>query len=166
MNSEGQEPEEDSIIGAYQAVNQHWSHAEQVRWSILYNFLMANTILLLAWAAVFGSASSAKTPVLLVLSFAGAVISVLWVTIGCRVNTFVKRYGELGELLEDRLHLHSLGPFHRGEQIREEEKTNKPKQGATRSLMEIVGALIPTRVFVLVVPALFAGIYVALFVLS
>ena len=40
----------------YQAAVQHWSHAEQVRWTLLYNYLMASTILLLAWATVFASA--------------------------------------------------------------------------------------------------------------
>jgi len=41
----------------YQTASQHWIHAEQVRWTLLNNFLMAATILLLAWAAVYAGGS-------------------------------------------------------------------------------------------------------------
>src|SRR5688572_22952405 len=109
---------EDVLLAAYQAVNQHWSHAEQERWSILYNFLTANTVLLVAWATIYASQNHTKTIILVVLSFGGVVISILWLTIGARVNSFIKRYGQLGEMVEKKLHLDSLGPFHSGETIR------------------------------------------------
>lgn len=90
MNAQDSEPNDKEVLAAYQALNQHWSHAEQERWSMLYNFLMANTILLLAWAAVYASQIPTKTPVLAVLTLGGAAISVLWLTFGARVNTFSK----------------------------------------------------------------------------
>jgi hypothetical protein len=35
----------------YEVASHHWVHGEQMRWTILYNFLAGNTILLLAWAS-------------------------------------------------------------------------------------------------------------------
>lgn len=166
MNKEQNKPTNAEVQAAYEAVNQHWSHAEQERWSILYNFLMASTILLLAWATVYASAVSVKLPVLLVLSAGGVLISLLWPIIGCRVNLFIRRYGELGEKVENLLHLQDLGPFHRGETIRAEEQVNVTKQRCQITAMERVGRLIPSRVFVLIIPGLFAAIYLLLFILS
>jgi len=40
----------DTVI--YQLTSQHWAHAEQIRWTLLHNLRVANTILLLAWAAI------------------------------------------------------------------------------------------------------------------
>ena len=148
---------------AYQAINHHWAHAEQERWSILYNFLMASTILLLAWATLFGATQSTiKTVVLALLSLGGIAISGLWITIGCRVNTFIKRYGELGEEAEVRLGIGEIGPFHGGEGLRREER--RSETGA--DILEWVGSLIPSRYFVVIIPSVFALIYLVLFVLS
>lgn len=126
---------------------------------------MANTILLLAWAAVYASVVSVKLPVLLVLSAGGVLISLLWLIIGCRVNVFIRRYGELGEKLENLLHLQDLGPFHRGEMFRAKGQVNN-KQRCRVTAMEQVGRWIPSRVFVLIIPGLFAAIYFLLFILS
>jgi hypothetical protein len=48
-----QAPNEDSV---YSAISQHWVHSEQTRWTLLSNFLTANSILLLAWATIFADA--------------------------------------------------------------------------------------------------------------
>jgi len=110
MSNQHSEPTESGVFAAYQAVNQHWRHAEQERWSILYNFFTANSILLLAWAAL-SSITPTKKLALLVLSLSGVLISFLWIAIESRVNNFIKRYGELGETVENQLHLHALGPI-------------------------------------------------------
>ena len=55
----------------YAVASQHWVHAEQTRWWILYDFLMANSILILAWATIYTAKSS--SPALYVLSLAGGV---------------------------------------------------------------------------------------------
>jgi hypothetical protein len=159
-------PTESDVLAAYQAVNQHWSHAEQERWSILYNFLTANTILLLAWAAIFSSTTPIRGSALMVLSLSGILISLLWLTIGSRVNMFIKRYGELGETIENQLHLHAIGPFHVGEIIRKKERSDESKRNRKLNLTERLGTIIPSRTFVLFVPMLFVIIYIALLVLS
>lgn len=157
------EPTTTLTIAAYQAVNQHWAHAEQERWAILYNFLMASTILLLAWAAVFAStASTFRTVVLVGLAAAGAAVSLLWVTIVCRVNTFIRIYGELGERVEAQLGIGAVGPFHAGERLRFEERQH-PKDGA---LMDRWGRKLVSRQFVVAVPLLFAFIYLVLLLAS
>jgi len=164
------EPEkaEDSVAGcsiesAYQAINQHWAHAEQERWSILYNFLTASSILLLAWATIFGTdASTIRATVLALLSLGGMIISGLWIMIGCRVNTFIRKYGELGEAAEVRLHIDGLGPFHGGENLRHDKRGPK----TTADTLQWVGTLIPSRYFVAVIPGIFLLVYLILFVLS
>jgi len=166
MSTQDNEPTEEAVLAAYQAVNQHWSHAEQERWSILYNFLTANAVLLVAWAAIYSSQNHTKTLILVVLSLGGVAISFLWLTIGSRVNSFIKRYGQLGEMVEKKLHLHALGSFHSGETIRSDEHLESGKGRGKRPLLERLGAFIPSRVFVLLIPTLFALIYFILFVLS
>jgi len=148
MNDKQNKLTDAEVQAAYEAVNRHWSHAEQERWSILYNFLIANSIFLLAWVAVYASPVYVKLPMLLVLSTGGVLISLLWLIIGCRVNVFIKRYGELGEEVENLLNLRVLGPFHRGEMIR----ANEQRCWATP--MEWVGRWIPSRVFVLIIPSI------------
>ena len=62
----------DVISTLYEVLAQHWAHAEQLRWTLLYNYSMACTILLLAWAAVFVSAPGCgKRLILLTFSIAG-----------------------------------------------------------------------------------------------
>ena len=154
---------EAQMVAAYDAVNRHWAHAEQERWAILYNFLMASTILLLAWAAVFASQQSLlRRVVLVVLAVAGALVSLLWVTIGCRVNTFIRIYGELAEDVEARLGIGVVGPFHAGERLRLGEKQNPG--GGTR--MDQWGRRITSRHFVVLVPLVFASVYVVFILAS
>ena len=82
----------DSQAVVYQVASQHWAHAEQIRWTLLYNYLMASTILLLAWATVFASSVNARRLVLLALSVAGVVLSSVWVALGARATSFVRAY--------------------------------------------------------------------------
>jgi len=76
----------------YQTASQQWAHAEQIRWTLLYNYLMASTIPLLAWSAVFASAddSSEKAVVLVLLAVGGTALSALWVALGLRATGFVR----------------------------------------------------------------------------
>jgi hypothetical protein len=162
MSTQQNELNEEAIRAAYQAVNQHWSHAEQERWSILNNFLTASMVLLLAWAAISTSQTPWKTSVLAALSLGGVAITLLWSILLCRANAFIREYGQLGEKLEAQLHLGDLGSFRRGEGIRTGER-HGGKGGGT---MDQLGSLIRAREFVLCVPALFGIIYVVLSVLS
>ena len=154
--------EENSFITSYQAVNQHWTHAEQERWSILYNFLMASTILLLAWSAIYASENSWKWIALISFSFVGFLTSIMWLMIGARVNKFIKRYGELGEKIEEKLKLYEYGPFYCGQKIRADENVSKKSE----SIFEFLSFSISSSFFVLAVPILFVLVYIVLFILS
>ncbi len=115
----------DALIAAYQAVNQHWSHAEDERWSILYNFITGNSILVLAWAAALSAPQPWRSVAASALPVAGLVLCIIWIIIECRTNTFIMKYGQLGEELEKKLSVEVHAPFHRGEQIRDEVKKAK-----------------------------------------
>lgn len=96
---------DDSTSVLYQASVQHWSHAEQIRWTLLYNSLMASTILLLAWATVFASLnpqsiSWPKRIGLVALPTAGFLLSAMWIALGLRASSFVEMYAGLGGTLE------------------------------------------------------------------
>jgi protein-S-isoprenylcysteine O-methyltransferase Ste14 len=84
--------EKQSVV--YQVTSQHWAHAEQIRWTLLYNLLVANTILLLAWAAIF--ATTVRPPgarvILVGLCVVGLLVSLLWVFLERRANGFSLMY--------------------------------------------------------------------------
>lgn len=131
---------------AYQAASDHWTHAEQLRWTLLYNFLMAVTILLLAWAAVAGATldpSWAKRLVLLSLCVGGFGLSLVWFGLALRAGRFVHHYAEFGRSIESN-HLNIKGPFRSAEAFRNEIKG--------------LAALVPSRVVLPLVPALFAAL--------
>jgi hypothetical protein len=48
-------PDGENLRTVYTATTDHWIHAEETRWSLLYNYCMASSILLIAWAEVFTS---------------------------------------------------------------------------------------------------------------
>jgi len=80
----------------YQVASQLWNTSEQVRWSVLYNYLMASTILLLAWATMFGSNAPgrARPLILLLLAAGGALLSGIWAAFLLR-DTFVDRFEQV-----------------------------------------------------------------------
>jgi hypothetical protein len=165
VEEDKEEPKPDALLSGYNAVNHHWAHAEQERWAILYNFLMANTILFLAWVAVYASDKNCKSTVLILLSSSGVTISFLWLTISCRVNKFIKEYGILGETVEKKLKLNKYGPFHIGERIRIEEQRSSSKSTKPKAV-DRFSSLIPSRYFVMIVPSVFAVVYAIMFILS
>ncbi len=139
----------------YQSAGHHWAHAEQIRWTLLYNYLMAGTILLLAWAAVFASVASpgALKPALIVFATAGVIVSTLWFGLALRANAFVRAYANLGLKLEqDILGDGMQGPF----RLREELKP---------SLRGLAG-WVPTWVVLRAVPLTFAAVFAVLVWLS
>jgi hypothetical protein len=145
------------ILGAhviYQAATSHWTHSEQIRWTLLYNYLMASTILLLAWSTLFGSLHSevhAHGALLLTaISAAGAFISAVWVLLGIRASGFVAEYHGLGLRLE--AHVLQLdgaglaGPFSAAERYRVEVgrlKWWRPRRVARLARSGIVVSLVP-----------------------
>jgi hypothetical protein len=147
-------PKDDSAaaIAAYQAVAAHWAHAEQVRWLVVYNYSMASTVLLLAWAAVFATNYSAgvKSVILIVLSAAGVLLTSLWLVLQLRANGFVHAYEIAGHNAEEALGV--TGAFAAAKAHREDPKTRFAKLG--------------TRYVAPAVLIIFAVVYVVLLSIS
>lgn len=97
----------------YQTASLHWQHAETLRWTLLYNYLVASTILLLAWAAVFAAKPKmhGRTSILVILAAMGAFSSCLWWALGARANGFAEVYREIAKQLESALS-DARGPFY------------------------------------------------------
>ncbi len=87
---------------SYQIASQHWAHAEQIRWTLLYNLLVANTILLLAWVSLFvAQPGSGATPIILIaLCATGLLISSVWAFLAHRANGFVDMYAKVARAWE------------------------------------------------------------------
>ena len=85
------------IPAVYAAATDQWIHAEQMRWTILYNFLVGNTILLVAWATLYAAfvsdVSSLGLRIVLIGSCAVGVLGgVVWAFLEHRANGFSERY--------------------------------------------------------------------------
>lgn len=146
----------DHVEALYAAGSQQWIHAEQMRWTILYNFLVGNTILLVAWSTLFvalvaGGRSVGLNIVLLGFCGVGMAGSVVWAFLELRANRFAERYFEAGLTLEQLLlpqESAALGPFGISAQHRSG------------------GGLLKTHIVVVAVPIVFGAIYVALLIVS
>lgn len=134
----------------YQVASQHWTHSEQVRWTSLYNFLMATTILFLAWGAVFAGDEGRpyRKCALLVFSLAALFLALLWFGLALRANRFVHFYATLGRALEPESLAGSV-PFRASEVFRYSQ-----------------GGGIRSRHVLLAVPAIFGLVSIALVFIS
>jgi hypothetical protein len=146
-----------SRIALYQATAQSWVHAEQIRWTLLYNYLMTTSILLLAWAAVFTTNSAKSIWVLLVLAASGLLVSLIWIPLGIRASGFVTMYGQLGGILESYIELGSSlesarGPF----------RTAADYRRSIRGAAQFTSSWRVLRI----IPTIFAAVYLALIVIS
>lgn len=150
----------DHLTARYAAASEQWVHAEQMRWTILYNFLVGNTILLVAWSALFAAlvdnAQSVGLPVVLIL-FCGIGIagSIVWAYLQRRSNRFTVEFFETGLALEEQLLPEDLPPEGRG----------RSGPFTTRSRHQGGGGP-KTHVVVVAVPAVFGAIYLVLLVVS
>ena len=157
MNGEKQPPSSsDHLPAVYAAGTNQWIHAEQMRWTILYNFLVGNTILLLAWATLYATllshpGSLGLRIVLIGSCFVGICGGVVWTFLEHRANGFSEQYFKTGLDLE-RLLLNEqtdvTGPFLATEQHRAH------------------GGPIKTHVIVVAVPIVFSTIYLVLLIVS
>jgi hypothetical protein len=67
-------------------------HAESISWNRFYNFLMGNSILVLAWATIYGSQdrSILSSIVLSAICVFGASSGVAWAELGKRSRKHVE----------------------------------------------------------------------------
>ena len=96
-------------------------HSEQIRWTLLSNFLTANSILLVAWATIYVADGRprpwARTCVLVAFASAGLFLSLVWVGIVLRSGKFVKMYIDFGCKVEGQMQP-DPGPFTSAEILR------------------------------------------------
>lgn len=104
---EGHESTETNMVGSpdatlYAATMQMLIHADTNSWTRMYNFLTANSILMLTWATLFSSSDRGR-PVLTLISLTGCILSVVWAPFGSRGRRLFRLYLNLGRQLERRL---------------------------------------------------------------
>ncbi len=146
----------DRLPALYAAGSEQWIHAEQMRWTILYNFLVGNTVLLVAWSTLFVSLISNSHSVGLKIVLIGFCVigiggSIVWTFLVRRSNQFSERYFATGVNLERMLlppDSEPVGPFCISEQHR----------GS--------GGPVKTHVVLMAVPIVFGAVYLALMIVS
>jgi hypothetical protein len=86
----------------YPSLVQMIINAETISWNRFYNFLMFNTILVLAWATVWVSkdASALKAVVLLAICSLGGISGIFWAALGYRGREFLDAYAKMAADLE------------------------------------------------------------------
>jgi hypothetical protein len=101
--------EREKMLVEYQVANQRWVHSEGVRWSILYNFLVAHSVMVLAWAALRAISDDKGvlhlTPLLYIIPGVGIVLSIVQFGIGLRANAYIGAYARDGVRIEKLLGL-------------------------------------------------------------
>lgn len=95
----------------YKAFAEHWKHTDQIRQLLLYNFLMASTILVAGWGVLY--AMPAKPALLLKsLSILGVILSVLWLIIARRATGYYDMYETEARRVECEFFEPRSWPFH------------------------------------------------------
>jgi hypothetical protein len=140
----------------YVAATSQWIHADQMRWTILYNFLVGNTILLVAWSTLFAALLSHQSSIGLRIVLIGSCSvglggGVLWALLESRSNRFSKLYFDVALDIERRLSARLAGvpgPFVVADQHR---------RG---------GSPVKSYRVLIAVPLVFAAVYVGLLIVS
>jgi len=95
----------------YKAFTEHWKHTDQIRQLLLYNFLMASTILVAGWGVLY--AMPVKPSVLLkALSILGVVLALLWLIIARRSTGYYNMYEAEARQIERDFVDPQRWPFH------------------------------------------------------
>jgi hypothetical protein len=88
----------------YSALVQMVTNAESITWNRFYNFLMGNSILVLAWATLF--VSQANRPlegyVMLAICIFGGASGPFWAWLGERGRNFLNAYVDQAIIIEDK----------------------------------------------------------------
>ena len=85
----------------YPSLVQMILHAENVSWNRFYNFLVFNTILVLAWAAVWVSTpAQPKTVFLITICVLGGISGIFWAALGYRGRAFLYEYTKMAAAIE------------------------------------------------------------------
>jgi len=103
MNDDRKNGEVVSAKEVYPALVQLAIHAESITWNRFYNFLMANSILVLAWATIFASSLSDRPgpkTVLAAICILGGASGVAWAGLAVRGRKFLFDFVGLAQAIE------------------------------------------------------------------
>lgn len=86
----------------YSSIIQMIIQAETITWNRFYNFLMFNTILILAWATIYASdpRPNMAQMVLVTMCILGGISGVAWAALGFRGRKFLEEYINLAVKFE------------------------------------------------------------------
>jgi hypothetical protein len=100
---EGTETPSGEKTQTYMATVQLIMHAENTSWNRISSFLIANSILMLAWASIFISSNPTdKGAILIAMSTAGLVFSLAWAPFGTRGRRYLAKFLEIATVLEKK----------------------------------------------------------------
>jgi hypothetical protein len=87
----------------YSSIVQMVIHAESITWNRFYNFLLTNSILILAWATIYVSCSNSQMTRILLLAICilGMIGCVFWAALGARGRKFLDIYIDMGKDMEN-----------------------------------------------------------------
>ena len=87
---------------AYNAFVQLVMHAENISWNRFYNYLMAMTFLILAWATIYVADSDLPMikVILISISILGFLSGLFWAALGYRGRCFLFEYAKKGSEIE------------------------------------------------------------------
>jgi hypothetical protein len=106
----------------YQTLVSHATAAENISWSRFNNFLLFNSILILAWVTLYTQPSHPEQYALLlsVLSALGIVSGHFWAGLGLRGRNNVSKFLAIGKNIESKLGAwNEKGPFSNAIQLRD-----------------------------------------------
>lgn len=135
----------------YQVASAHWAHAEQIRWTTMYNILTANSVFVLAWAALIATGTRSLIVIFgsLLICFSGVILNIVWICLELRANGFVYIYANIAREMENHSLLDkselSIGAFTSAQ--------------AFRGSIKGISSWFPTRVVVVLVPSVFAILF-------
>jgi hypothetical protein len=95
----------------YRSTTEHWTHTDQIRQWLLYNMLMASSVLVLGWSALYVYANSSAF-LLVSLSVLGMICSAAWWLIVRRASGYFYMYEKAARDIERGMQGTAEWPFH------------------------------------------------------
>jgi hypothetical protein len=100
------------LVERYRAITEHWKHTDQVRQWLLYNFLLAMSVLVLAWATIISS-KDVHALIPASLTVLGILVSLLWIHVVRRASAYYEMYEQDARGVERQIRDSENWPFHK-----------------------------------------------------
>ena len=99
----------------YKVLISQLNFSEQIRWTRFNNFLVVNSILVIAWVTVFSILAGTlefKSLILSLLCILGIILGVLWAFLGSRSSKYLDKYYEwIIDVEKDKNFINEIKPF-------------------------------------------------------